>query len=787
MSTLSKRLPALLFVAFLAACGDPGGGGQTPKFSLSVFPASIDAFQASRTLVEVRLTRSGGFTDDVEVGLEAPPDGVSSSTLTFPEGLTTTLLELSVNSAVEVGSVLKLNVQGVSGAAKTTTALQLTVKPPAPSSQELIQQALETGVIDYGASLLYRAYAIFGDPALPEAFVGSGSEAEDIGLFVEAQEATLSADIQAKLEPFLVRPADPRSIFNAPSAQAVRVQNESRSCKDLPPLEWITKESATTPFRVWVQCNSSVTLPPERYLDEALKVIEKAYGPMTRLMGEPILDGGTLDEGGDPNLDIYLSPYVVRAGQETLVRTAGAHTVPAAPFQGNKSSGYIQLPEWRVFTSDFRPFLLHEFFHLLQFAHNKNILFQNSEEWWFTETSATWASIHFDRTLWPGERSTHNELWRFPNSFQNKLESLHVSEPTLHMYAAYIWPYFVEQETDGPAFMGAMWRGLESATTFEGGNNVLDSVFDFKDNFHTFAVRNLGYYDYFGSVFPERKRYTSLDPLFPSGASAMPRYRRDITLNEAAKRLEVPVTLPALSADYLRFLVNTTKVRKVTFDFSSGLSRDHLDIDALINYKSGGWKLETMTADELTLCFDKPDEEADDLWFVMSNHSRRFSDVIAGALIVTTYALCEDGWVGTSESIINAFTPIYEISASVTWRYSEALSVPELGDYVYLPEGTVSFRDISGSGCTISPSSYPVTNENGGELRIDYSTDPPSYQGAGVTLWEATYTCPHLDPFTAGAGGGWFLGEGTLEDEGATIQGTQGSSGQTFTFRFTRQ
>jgi hypothetical protein len=53
-------------------------------------------------------------------------------------------------------------------------------------------------------------------------------------------------------------------------------------------------------------------------------------------------------------------------------------------------------------------------------------------------------------------------------------------------------------------------------------------------------------------------------------------------------------------------------------------------------------------------------------------------------------------------------------------------------------------------------------------------------------LWSATYSCPDFGSFTAGAGGAWFLAQGTLEENGNTIQGTQTNSGQTFTFNFTR-
>src|SRR5262245_56253187 len=88
--------------------------------------------------------------------------------------------------------------------------------PAAERSQQLIAEAVESGRLDSDTSLVYRAYALFGDSRLPEQYVGSGAF-EDNSLFVEAKLNwdTLSPSTRDRLTPFLVRPTDSRSIFSA--------------------------------------------------------------------------------------------------------------------------------------------------------------------------------------------------------------------------------------------------------------------------------------------------------------------------------------------------------------------------------------------------------------------------------------------------------------------------------------------------------------------------------------------------------------------------------------------
>ena len=73
----------------------------------------------------------------------------------------------------------------------------------------------------------------------------------------------------------------------------------------------------------------------------------------------------------------------------------------------------------------------------------------------------------------------------------------------------------------------------------------------------------------------------------------------------------------------------------------------------------------------------------------------------------------------------------------------------------------------------------------------DGGAEPPTYQGAGINVWTATYVSggpePQCSPgtVTASTGGYWFAGSGQVL--GDKIAATQSSNGQTFVYDFTRR
>ena len=162
----------------------------------------------------------------------------------------------------------------------------------------------------------------------------------------------------------------------------------------------------------------------------------------------------------------------------------------------------------RIDKSDFRDTFIHEFFHVLQHAHNSDIGWARSaagpdSELWFVEASADWAAAHFDRTIidWPARwagRQADTAVFEQFGEFQSlrwQRLPLNLSVPNddprhLHEYMAFIWPYFMEQQTGGPEAIANAWRAIESATTWDQAFAAIDAQLSFADNFHLFAIRN---------------------------------------------------------------------------------------------------------------------------------------------------------------------------------------------------------------------------------------------------------------------------------------------------------
>jgi hypothetical protein len=516
--------------------------------------------------------------------------------------------------------------------------------PRTPFSQELIEEALSAGRIDYPTSLLFRAYALFGDPRLPAEFVGDGSSGEDGGLAQEIEQAQpdLPAAILDALTPFLVRPTDPRSFFNQPIANASRMPLFQGAVT--PPAYpncqsgWLGKRSATPAikFKVWVQCDGNEEVDAA-YL---LAFAESLWKPMTDLMGPPRPDAGGATAGGDDAIDVYLVPPGQRARNVTIGAGAFAAAWSAAPKVGNKASGFILVPRNVLRTNRFKLSFAHEVFHVLQFAHNYKFMHRMTgnfdaagnhvwEEFWFVEASATWAATYFVRPLSP---EYHAE--RF-NWFQRDYPGvpLHASNPSLHMYAAYTWPFFMEQEVSAYS-IAAVWTALESVapTDWNAANRAIDAQLRFSTRFRDFAVRNFNKQLPGDPITP---LYQALDPGVPN---TMPKF--ELVSFATLRRGEAPhrraATIPSLTADYDVYSPEPD-TKQVTFRFTDLQPSEALDVDVLYKVKDDpNWVRRKLSQGEkLRFCFNKPKEDLEDLVLVLSNHSLQIDNTIAGDYEVT--------------------------------------------------------------------------------------------------------------------------------------------------------
>lgn len=612
-----------------------------------------------------------------------------------------------------------------------------------PSSQDLIAAALQSGRIDYGTSLLYRAYALFGDSLLPQEFVGAGS-GEDSRLIPEAYGAKdqLSSDMWRQLHPFLVRPTHPDSIFNAlPIAQtapssrfslaayAVPFQPHSSSCPEAKD-NWVAFPSKL--FIVWVQCNGDFAAAMTDGT-KTVDVVNSLWGKMTSFMGgEPKPDlQGEGDGNTDSRIDFYLLPPTLEisrqgipGGKDTVgLKGKEARTIPTCVkdhppvpgpppsgcFDGVTLSGFILLNRdtLQKESDKFISSIVHEFFHLLQDAHNAEYTGSPQGLFWFVDASAVWAQTKFGPNPkkyvydgWWSEMAGHSG---FTSQVGYALPLTHTSEG-LHAYWAFIWPFFMQQQV-GAKSIAQVWRGMESWTSFQSFNTVINDLLNFKENFHIFAVRNLN--KTFASDDPLAPRYSVQDPAFPDDVSPTDATNPKLLLElnepipytiETAQDQKQPLLIEPLSARYIHLEVSGG-IQKVAFDLSRVPSG--MDVDAIADI-SGHWKwLHQSDLSKGPICGLQA------AYLVLSNHSEQPSPLKIRLDPSTTPCTCgnllkwKQGWNGM-----------------LAYSYAGAATVsqPGGGSISYTTETTayLSFtlnQSITGAGLAANGGWDPTTGD----------------------------------------------------------------------------
>lgn len=521
----------------------------------------------------------------------------------------------------------------------TPTATSIPSTPPAtpaalPLDQALIAAGLAQGKIDYGTSLLYRFYSLFADDRLPSDYRGSGSIGEDQALFAEAVDPALSAEVQAKLRPFLLRPDDPGSIHTL-QAQGKTGQVVAQSVSVPCAGAWAALSSAKPGVKVRVHALCLNNYAQD--IQTALAMIESLWQPMTTMMGPPLPDLGGEGSGSTDEIDFYLLDplgVVWREGENQDI-TAGALAVApsAEPFLNDRSSGFVLLARHDLGTPGFKSTLAHEFFHVLQKAHNRSICFHGPVEWWFGEASAKWAEWYF-----APETSAREVHSLFTNTFRSADQPLHRSyeissieklHEAFSAYAGYIWPFFVQQE-QGQASMGKIWQALEKVgSDWNKGLGVLDEDYPFALHFHRFAFRNLN--SRFAGDNPLGKRYVDLDPNFPDDWLPFGDIEEDLMPAPSARIFTD--TIPALRAHYYHFNVKDA-VRQVTFDLTALQPLLDRKVGAVIKIKGKPWQMRELVSDVLTFCRSNPNENIEEIWFVVSHDKTDLSKTVSGSIKV---------------------------------------------------------------------------------------------------------------------------------------------------------
>ena len=646
----------------------------------------------------------------------------------------------------------------------------------AESSQALIAEALAYGDIDYPTSLLDRAYALFWDRRLPPRYIGAGSNGEDLGFFEEVKAVwdELTPQAQDSLEPFLVRPDDPVSVFGpAPAGtRPTRVQ-AATSCA----TQWVGKPSPAGNFYMNV-CSSGDLAADGVLLDgvgqTADGLWDKETDPPPAGLGFPVQDEG----GSDDKIDIYViatnrcSPrdpnncIQIKEGKELAV------ALNTEPYEinlsgGVRSSGYILVSAAELSDPTFKSTLAHEFFHVLQMAHNQGARFRNRGSWkgktiwqecWFVEASAKWAE-------WNYVPETHElAVHPFFREFQKDDDSLLEWRHSRHMYGSYLWPLFTEQEKGGPSPVFAAWVEAEGKSNPDGITDAVDAQLSFKDHFRDFAVRND---DEELPGNPLEVMYQELDTTFPKEVWHKRTNRGTIRL------LSVPpakVRIQPLAAQYDDLFVDDA-VRKLIFRFDA-ISK--ADVDVLANIK-GTWKrFKVDVAKPLVFCREHPAEDVSEVIIVLSNTRKRERQVISGSYkIERKVSCCGEVAEAIAWNAHVTFNYAYsgnnlgfDIDSQQSGNISGHLTFVDLGD----PKArTFETNELTGTGTIhdLMKNDFSSSAHDGSG-----AVQPPSSASLYFDLEQCTYIFlvhPFIDATETPPGVNFVMGVGTVVGKGLDL------------------
>ncbi len=487
------------------------------------------------------------------------------------------------------------------------------------TSEDLIAKALAAKEIDYETSLLYRTYAVFSDPRLPEKYkrdVIDLDAATVIFAEVKAKRDQLSQSALKELAPFMARPNDPISIFNKPQSGYVDF------AAAVPALwadeGWSSETAVGGKVRIWTRRD-----PRNASLTYAGRV-EAIWPLLINLINEPLPD-----KPGDPSslinpdqaIDIYVVPL---GGRNPRMRDclrnrstkgctfigASGWAIPCDPEDFLSSSGYVVIDS-SASGSSLNGTLAHELFHVSQFSYDR---MENS---WLMEATATWAEFRVLQMLGDDLGDVHRTLPYFFNALNQPLDSKGESIQAysgvrIQQYGSYLFFLFAQMERND----GIVRQVWESARTKD-GIKAVDAVFSLKDNFREFALRNWNFE-------PVSPTYSQPDPEFPD---LSPSLTKEIELSKDKKEtIDEPIQRLAARYYYVGVPVGEG-IHKITVVLEDIISRPGAGVDAIVTIEGRSAEVRHWSSEsKITFCLDKADERLVNLTLIVSNGSESTLD-----------------------------------------------------------------------------------------------------------------------------------------------------------------
>ncbi len=567
-----------------------------------------------------------------------------------------------------------------------------------PNSQDLIDRAFAAGVIDYPTSLEYRVWALFAAPELPAAYDGTGNAGEDTSLFIELSRirGQLPAPIAAAIAPYLVRPTDPLSVYSIAPMFTSAVAPALVNAGDPPPIgcppsavvgraDWRAYE--TEHFVVW-SCGGGVNgtdpLAAQRGITGALA--EEVYSKLVPKLKVPRSDDLPLGPSPTTRTDIYLlvtnqcrnrGGVCVPVGGDDALAAAVTATPCDAVDGPLTTSSYLIIDANQVPVaaptgpSKLRATLAHELFHAISFNLNfeaqggsctgGQTLPPSERRSWFTEASAEWVSASFVPSDSPSRRKVLFDL--FQNYRPNSKYGLHSTEVKSHPYEAFLYLYFVQEETnDKPDVLLSFWNGNGGARTIVDLDNRLNALFPFNAHFRDFAVRNVNR-DLPGS--PIAIAHAGFDEALPFTDEFASKVLQPVLVFAGpVSDLESRLDVAPLAMQLERYQLQPD-VRFLKIDASTVGNGSHLALDAIVKIK-GEWSRRRIEGQVFEFCRDNEKDDIDELYVVYSNFDHSRGGKMQGNFRMTSQLACPGGWRGTFKLIQTLDETTFETQPSGT-------------------------------------------------------------------------------------------------------------------------
>ena len=308
--------------------------------------------------------------------------------------------------------------------------------------------------------------------------------------------------------------------------------------------------------------------------------------------------------------------------------------VPVRPFIVNasgaeRSSGALIINE-NIGVTDAT--VVHEFFHVLEFAHS-----DQGGESWLSEAMATWAEHHY-RTMADIDTRVDVFFRSFQDSPDASLFARGYGDPPIE-YGAYVWLVSLAQSADSATVVFRMWTALSAAKSDSAA--AIDSIVDayltrlglgFESSFKDFAVEDLNL-DLSPRVTPQLfSRGTFGDPAVPLGLTPL-FFRRPWTLGTRGRRAAVNLSELSMQYDHVRAI--SRSVGAVTVR-SSGIA-PWGDVVVLARAATG-WQRVDLGNGSVTFCRFTKRGNVGELFVIADNHDRHGTH--SGSYTVRGQAAC---------------------------------------------------------------------------------------------------------------------------------------------------